>query len=40
MTHTINAASVAHLYEGQAITIECLKRDDSQVSEERRDAFV
>jgi hypothetical protein len=40
LTGTMDVSGIAHLYEGEKIVIECVKRDDSSVSEERRDAFA
>ncbi len=40
VSNCVNAPSAVHLYEGQAIIIECIRRDDSKVSQERRDVFV
>ena len=38
--NTVNASGVSHLYEGEAIVIECLERDDSSPSKERRAGYV
>ena len=40
MESCINPAGVTHLYEGEAIVIECLERDDSSPSKERRAGYV
>ena len=40
VTSCTDSIAAMHLYEGQSITIECLRRDDSKVSQHRRDAFA
>ena len=40
LTNTVDPSGVMHLYQGDAIVIECVERDDSDISQQRRDVFV